>query len=403
MKLEELKYSVKNLVQRKTRSFLTILSILIGITAIFTLISFGAGIRYYMDVLAEEAGADKLFIQSKGVGAPGTDENFFISKDDVDFVEKIKGVNEIAGLYMKVVEVKFKKEIKYVFGMGYDYKDFDLVFEGFGADIETGRKLKGGDLNKALLGYNYQFPEKIFKRGLELGDKIEINEVLFEIVGFVEEIGNPGDDSNVYLTEEAFVTLFPTTLDEYGFVMLSSDKSIDPEDLADKIEEKLRKHKGQKEGEEDFTVQSFADLMEMFGTFISVINGILILIALISVIVASVNIMNTMYTSVLERTREIGIMKAIGARNSNIRTIFIFESGLLGIVGGILGELLGYGISSAGGYVAKMAGFSSLQPYFSPYLIVGCLIFSFLVGAFSGLFPAIQASKLKPVDALRYE
>ena len=143
--------------------------------------------------------------------------------------------------------------------------------------------------------------------------------------------------------------------------------------------------------------------MEMFGTFISVINGILILIALISVIVASVNIMNTMYTSVLERTREIGIMKAIGARNSNIRTIFIFESGLLGIVGGILGELLGYGISSAGGYAAKMAGFSSLQPYFSPYLIVGCLIFSFLVGAFSGLFPAIQASKLKPVDALRYE
>ena len=113
MKIEEIKYSLKNLVDRKTRSFLTILSIMIGITAIFALISFGAGIRYYMDVLAEEAGADKLFVQGKGFSAPGLDDSVYFTKDEVDFMEKIKGVNEIAGLYMRVAKVEFKNEIKY--------------------------------------------------------------------------------------------------------------------------------------------------------------------------------------------------------------------------------------------------------------------------------------------------
>ena len=83
--------------------------------------------------------------------------------------------------------------------------------------------------------------------------------------------------------------------------------------------------------------------------------------------------------------------------------IFVFESGFLGLIGGILGEILGYGISSFGGYVAKVSGYASLQPYFPTSLIIGCLIFALLVGALSGLVPAIQASKLKPTDALRYE
>lgn len=355
-----------------------------------------------MDVLAEEAGANMLFIQAKGTGLMG-DEDFFLSRGDLDFVKKIKGVDEVAGLYMDVAEIKFKKEIKYVFVMGYDPKNYNFIFEGFNADVIKGRNLKKGELTKAMFGYNYQFPNKIFKKPLELGDKIEINGVRFEIVAFIEEIGNPQDDSNIYFVEEAYELLYPGKKDIFGYVMVGAEKTEDPEELAEKIEEKLRKRKGEKEGQETFSVASFADLLETFGTFINIINGVLILIALVSVIVASVNIMNTMYTAVIERTKEIGIMKAIGARNSNILFIFVFESGLLGLVGGIIGEILGYGISSLGGYVAKISGYSSLQPYFSPSLIIGCLIFAFLVGALSGLLPAIQASKLNPTEALRYE
>ena len=113
--------------------------------------------------------------------------------------------------------------------------------------------------------------------------------------------------------------------------------------------------------------------------------------------------MNTMYTAVLERTKEIGIMKAIGAKNKSILFIFIFESGLLGIIGGGLGVMSGYIIAKIGGMIAAASGYSMLQPSFPIYLTLGCLLFAFFVGAGSGFFPAVQASKLKPVDSLRYE
>ena len=403
MRNEQIKYALKNVYHRTTRSALTILSILIGIAAIFTLISFGQGIQNYMDVLADEAGGDKLFIQAKGFGAPGKDDNFYLSKEDIDFIGKIKGVNEISGMYMTVAQIKHKKQIKYVYVAGFDVDNFEFVFESFGADIYKGRKLKEGDLNKVLLGYSYQFSDKIFKKPLSLGDKLEVNGEEFEIVGFVEEIGSPQDDSSIYLTEKAFESLYPSKKDKFGYVVASADNSITPSDLSEKIEEKLRKRRDQKEGEEDFTVQSFEDLLNTFGTFIDIINGILVLIALISVVVASVNVMNTMYTSVLERTKEIGIMKAIGAKNSDIMFIFVFEAGILGFMGGLLGIGLGYLISTAGGKFAAASGFSALYPVFPPSLIFGCLLFSTVIGAVSGILPARQASRLKPVDALRYE
>ena len=133
------------------------------------------------------------------------------------------------------------------------------------------------------------------------------------------------------------------------------------------------------------------------------LNAILVIISGISIVVAAVNIMNTMYTSVIERTREIGVMKAIGSRNRQILNVFVIESGILGLIGGILGILLGYSIAKIGQFVAKTYGLTFLKPYFPLWLIVGCLLFAFLVGAGSGLLPAVQASRQKPVDALRYE
>ena len=176
-----------------------------------------------------------------------------------------------------------------------------------------------------------------------------------------------------------------------------------PTELAERIKEKLRKHNNQEEGEENFFVQSFEDALQTFGNIITIINSVLVLIAVISMIVAFVNIMNTMYTAVLERTKEIGIMKSIGARNEFIRFIFVLEAGLLGFIGGILGVILGFIVAKIGGTTAANAGFSLLKPTFPIWLTLGCIAFATLVGACSGYFPARQASKLKPVDALRYE
>ena len=403
IKLDEIKYSLKNLKNRKLRSFLSVLSILIGITAVFALVSFGMGIQAYMDELGEQAGVDKLYVQPKGAGMPGMDENFYLTQDDIDFVAKIKGVDDITGMYFKSGELRFRDQVKYYFVIGMDVKELEFLMEGFNIDIEKGRDLKKGDMNKVVLGYNYLLEKRIFDKPLKIGDKVELNGEDFEVVGFYSEVGNPADDAQIYVTLEAFEELYPENAGQFSYVMLSAEKGVDTGELADKITDKLRKFKDQEEGEEDFFVQTFEDIIETFGSIITILNGILILIALISLIVASVNIMNTMYTAVLERTKEIGIMKAVGARNSNILFVFVFESGFLGMVGGILGVGLGFTVASIGGAVAAGAGYSLLKPIFPWYLIIGCILFSFLVGALSGLMPAIRASKQKPVDSLRYE
>ena len=403
MNVDELKYSLGNLVHRKLRSFLSALSILIGIAAIFTLVSFGLGLQNYITTLAEEAGTDKLFIQAKGIGAPGTDENFFLTADDINFIKRINGINEAEGISIKAGEVMFREETVYAFVSGYDEGNRDFIEEAFTVKIDEGRGFKSGELGKVILGHNYKVKDKLFSRPLETGDIVQINGQDFKVAGFYEEVGNPHDDSNVYLTDDAFELLFPDTKDKFGFVMASADSGVETGPLALKVKDKLRKFKGQEEGKEDFFVQTFEDALQVFTNIFLVINGILVLIACISLIVATVNIMNSMYAAVLERTSEIGVMKAIGAENSTIMQLFVVESGLLALVGGAFGIVFGYILASAGGAAAAAAGYSFLKPIFPLWLIIFCLVFSFVVGALAGLLPARQASKLQPVEALRYE
>lgn len=403
MNIYEVKYALQNFRKRKIRSGLTILSILIGITAIFALLSFGIGIKQYVNQLAEESGGNKLFVQAKGIGAPGTDDNFFLSKEDVNFMGKIKGIDELVGMYFKVAEIKYNDQKRFYFVSGMDTSKIDFIEETFSIKVIKGRQLKKGDIGKTVLGYNYQFDEKIFTNAVNLGDKVELNGKRFEVIGFYEEVGNPQDDTNIYVIDEAFKILYPDSKDKFGFVMISSQKGVNPSELAGRIEERLRKFKDQEEGKENFFVQTFEDALATFTTIIDVINGMLVLIALVSLVVAFVNIMNTMYTAILERTKEIGVMKAIGARNNDILLVFVVEAGLIGLIGGVLGVLLGYIVSSIGGSIAAASGFALLKPAYPVALIIGCLVFSLLVGATAGFLPARRASRLKPVDALRYE
>ncbi len=401
-----IKYVITNMRHRFTRSFLTVLSILIGIMSIFVLISYGEGLRSYMNIMAQEMGTDKLIAQPKGFGPPGSTSTH-LTKDDLDFIKKQNGVSEATGAIVRQSEVKIdqRKLGKWVFIMGIptepnEQRLMEEAFAGYG--ILKGRTVKKGDENTAVLGYNYMIADKIFSKPLQLGDNIFIKGNSFDIAGFYEEIGNPNDDANVYVTNDAMKELFDAG-DEYEYMFIRTEKGANPTEVADRLEEKLRKKKGQKEGEEDFYVQSFEQLMETFGTILLVLNSILVIIAGISVVVAAVNIMNTMYTAVLERTKEIGIMKSIGARNSTILLIFFIESGFLGLIGGAFGMLIGFGLAKLGAIAIAAAGYSFLQPYFPWWLIAGCLAFSFMVGSASGFFPAMAASKLKPVDALRYE
>ncbi len=402
--IEIIKYSFKNIMARKTRSLLTILSIFIGISAIFIFASFGIGLYAYVQEVAESSGLDKFMVQAQGMGAPGLDDTFKLEESDLKEVERTKGVSEVTVWYLKAGEIEKDKAKKFVYVAGIlpEKKDIRLVEAVMGVEIIKGRNLKKGDSKKAVLGYNYLLADKIFEDPYVLGEKININGERFEIVGFYDAIGNPSDDANVYLLEEDMQNLFGEDI-SYSIIMGQVIDANTINQVTERVEKNLRKNRGLDEGEEDFFVQSFADAFETFTNVINIVVGFIFIIVVISAIVASVNTANTMVTSVLERIKEIGVMKSMGARNSTIQVIFLFESGILGLIAGLVGVGVGWLFSSAAGQLLDNLGWGFLSPVFYWWLFALCISLAVVVGAVSGMFPAVFASKQKPVDALRYE
>jgi putative ABC transport system permease protein len=212
--------------------------------------------------------------------------------------------------------------------------------------------------------------------------------------------GNPIADRRMVLPLKTAQELFNKS-DNYAIITVKVDKGADPDAIAEKIKKRLRSYRDVKEGEEDFTVQTYQNLISSFKTVLNIVTVVLSGIAAISLIVGGIGIMTTMYTSVIERTRQIGIMKAIGARNENILMIFMFESGFLGLVGGIIGVVIGI-IASLLAEVLVKGYINEFTVYLGWDLVFGALAFSFIVGCISGFLPANQAAHMKPVDALRY-
>ncbi len=401
--IETILYSLRNLEQRKGRSALTVFSVLIGITTIFIFISFGYGLYNYTEELASGSSADKIMVQpASAMGAASVgDDTFKLTDDDVDATESAAGVYEATGVYIKSAEVKFGRETAYTLAIGYDPKN-PMVMDIGDIEIFSGRMLTSSDSGHILLGYNYQIPDKIFSKAVELNDNVEINGKKMKVVGFLDSVGSPPDDAQVYVANDYIDTLYPDENNSYGWIVGRVDTTnIDL--VVENIEKKLRKHRDLEEGKEDFFVQSFNDLLESFSSVLNIIVGFIILIALISVLVSAINTANTMITSVLERYKEIGVLKAIGAKNSEIFGIFLFESSFLGLVAGGLGVLLGWGLTNLTGNILENLGWGFLSPYYSKELFIGCVLFAVITGAVSGVIPAIRASKINTVDALRYE
>lgn len=393
-----------NLKRRKLRAWLTILGIFIGIAAVVSLISLGQGLQAFINEQFEQVGGDKILIQSKVFGPPGsvTEKELMLTKKDLEAVLGVSGVEDAEGALTRTGLVINRKEQEIVYISGLNERYLEIFGDIDALEIIEGRQLKDTDKSNIVVGYNHVFGN-LWDRDLRIGSDLEIKGKEFEVVGVLKKQGNPADDNSVWMEKETFKELFDTGDDE-GIIVVKTKKGFFPERVAEDIEEELRDERNEKKGQETFSVQSFSQLLETFTDIFGVIQAVFVGIAAISLVVGGVGIMNTMYTSVLERTKEIGTMKAVGAKNSDIFKIFLFESGLLGLVGGAIGILIGIGIGKIIEYIAAIQlGSSFIRAVFGVPLILGALAFSFLVGAISGVLPAMQAAKLKPADALRYE
>jgi len=397
------KLAIRNIRKRKLRSWLTLIGIFVSVAVIFILISLSLGLQGAIEEQFRQLGTDKFFIQPKGMaGAPGSGGAVSFSVADVNVVEKVQGVKSVSYMVAGNAKVEFDNQVRYFMVAGIDSEGLDLYMESGTMSILEGKSIDDSSLGKVIIGWDYKF-NKVYDKPVEAGDKLILNGKEFKVKGIIDRIGNPQDDKNIIMTIEDFKLLFNSG-DRVDYIIVQIEQGEDIKEVAQKVEDKLKKFREVDDKNIDFTISTPEELLQSFGTILVVITAFLISVAGISLLVGAIGIANTMYTSVLERTKEIGVMKAIGAKNSDILFIFVIESGMIGMVGGILGVLIGIFVVKIVEFIAiNQIGTTLLRAALPSYLILGCIFFAFIIGALSGFFPARQASKTNTVDALRYE
>lgn len=396
----------KNLRSRGIRSWLTLLGIFIGITAVVSLISIGNGLELAVGSQFGISGSQLITVQAGGITGYGPPGSFVVdplTSSDTEAIERLSSVDNAVARILELAEMEFNDNVQFIYvGSAPNNKeDLELIYSRLDVDTDQGRMLTESDSGKVVLGYNfYKNKEEWGGKQIVPGKSIDLNGKSFQVVGILKKKGSFIFDNIVLMPEENMFQLFD--YGDYVDVIVVDPK--DKEDLKitkEDIVDLLRDRRNVDKGEEDFEVSTPETSLSTIKGVLKGVKSFVALVASISILIGLIGIVNTMTTSVMERKKEIGLSKSVGARNEHIFLQFFIESSLLGLIGGILGALAGTGIGVLGTIGINSWIGTELSPNIDFFLILFSLIGSFLVGGIAGIVPAINASKQNPVDTLR--
>ena len=399
--LETFRLSFTALKANKVRSLLTMLGIIIGVSAVILLISLGSGLKHYITDQFDKLGSNMILVMPGkilsddgeiGQGPP----NFAGSKltlKQADDIKKLGSpiINTAPSIEMPV-SAKYGNTSRFVNADGVTESQLEIS----DIKIEQGRGISKSDVDRsrkiAIIGPIVR--EKLFNGNNPIGKKILLGDRHYEIVGITESIGSGlmgsnDPDNNVYIP-------ITSAMDQFGMdnVQVISVKVADKDDI-EEGKAMAKRYLSRKLDEDDFTVTDMSSMLDAINSILNVLTMALGGIAAISLVVGGIGIMNIMLVSVTERTKEIGLRKAVGAKSGDILLQFLTEAVVLCLFGGAIGILIGFG-----GSLIAHKWIPAVVPLWAVLLAFG---FSAAVGIIFGVAPAYKASKLDPIKALRYE
>lgn len=399
--MESFKSALQSVRANKMRSFLTMLGIIIGISSVITIVSIGEGGRKYIAGEFEDIGTNTINLSVKARNND-IESNDYFTLEDADLIKnKIPEATSVLPVIEGFGRLSTEKKSKETVIEAANEKYFDLM----NADLIKGRLLNERDIQtqKNVVVIDDLAANNLFHTTEVIGQKIKLKTqdktITPVIVGVIK---NPnGNLASAFGDNMPGTSVIPITIADkvltntnIGFMSVTLSDMTHSKEISSKIVRLLEnKHRnsGKYAAEEGF--KQLDTLNKVLGTFTAVIGAI----AGISLIVGGIGVMNIMLVSVTERTREIGIRKALGAKRRDIAIQFLTESLILCLIGGTIGMTLGISLGYAAGSLIKVG------PVVSPKIIIISFLFSSAVGIFFGIYPARKAAKLDPIEALRYE
>ncbi len=398
------KVSLRALSRNKMRSFLTALGIIIGVGAVIAMVSIGQGAKLAVEARFNSMGTNLLFVRAgshnyQGVrGGSGTFTD--LKPDDAEAI--LANCDAV-----KYVSPSVSSRAQVVFGN----KNWNTSIQG-GSDkyplirnweLTAGQFFDEGQVKSAakvcVLGSEVK--KNLFELDDPIGQVIRINKMPFRVLGVLKSMGESGGFFN---RDDMIVAPYTTVqkkllgIDNIYSIDVSAVSSTETSDAQKQIEELMRvRHKIAPGADDDFEVRNMSDIAESAAASTQILTNLLGGIALVSLLVGGIGIMNIMLVSVTERIREIGIRMSVGAREKDILLQFLTEAVVLSVIGGLLGIFLGIGASQI---MSKVGGWRTVV---SSTSIILAFLFSATVGIVFGFYPARKASKLDPIEALRYE